>query len=59
MVFGGRSFAQVHGTEAKLDAALADLARHAYRARPGHLIPDLHAMSPAARRSGALRTAGR
>jgi hypothetical protein len=49
MVFGGRSLAQLHGTEAKLDAALADLDRHAYLARPGHVLADLHAMSPAAR----------
>jgi hypothetical protein len=49
MVFGGRSFAQLHSTEAKLDAALADLVRHAYLARPGHVLTDLHAMSPAAR----------
>jgi Subtilase family/Putative Ig domain len=49
MAFGGRSFAQVHGTEARLDATLADLVRHAYLARPGHLVADLHAMSPAAR----------
>ncbi|MFZ1904252.1 MAG: putative Ig domain-containing protein [Steroidobacteraceae bacterium] len=49
MVFGGRSFAQLHSTEAKLDAALADLVRHAYLARPAHVLTDLHAMSPAAR----------
>jgi Subtilase family/Putative Ig domain len=55
MAFGGRSFAQLHGTAAKLDAALADLARHASLARPGHVLADLHAMSPAARftQSGA------
>jgi hypothetical protein len=49
MAFGGRSFAQLHGTAAKLDAALADLSRHASLARPGRLLADLHAMSPAAR----------
>ncbi len=55
MAFGGRSFAQLHGTAAKLDAALADLSRHAGLARPGRLLAELHAMSPAARftRSGA------
>ena len=49
MAFGGRSFAQLRGTEAKLDAALADLSRHANLARPGRMLADLHAMSPAAR----------
>jgi Putative Ig domain/Subtilase family len=55
MAFGGRSFAQLHSTQGKLDAALADLSRHASLARPGHLLADLHAMSPAARftQSGA------
>jgi hypothetical protein len=55
MAFGGRSFAQLHTTAGKLDAALADLSRHANLARPGRLLADLHAMSPAARftQSGA------
>jgi subtilase family protein len=34
---------------AKLDPALADLARHAPLARAGRELPDLHDMSPAAR----------
>ncbi len=33
----------------KMDAALADLARHAPRIRPGHELEDLHSMNPAAR----------
>ena len=34
---------------AKMDAALADIARHAPSARPGHVLEDLHSMNPAAR----------
>jgi Subtilase family len=49
MVFGGRSAQQLAGTAAKLDAALADLVRHAYRARADHALQDLHSLSPAAR----------
>jgi len=50
MAFGGRSAAQLrNGVGGKLDAALADLARHAARARPDHAVEDLHSMSPAAR----------
>jgi len=50
MAYGGRSAAQLHSPGgAKLDAALADLARHASRVRPGHELADLHALSPAAR----------
>ncbi|HEY2274313.1 MAG TPA: hypothetical protein VGH61_02315, partial [Steroidobacteraceae bacterium] len=50
MAFGGRSAAQVaSGIGGKLDAALADLAEHANRVRPGHALADLHSMSPAAR----------
>ncbi len=50
MAFGGRSAAQLaSGIGGKLDAALADLAEHASRARPGHALEDLHSMSPAAR----------
>ncbi len=50
MVSGGRSAAQQRsGAGAKFDAALADLARHASRARPGSAgLTDLHAMNPAA-----------
>src|ERR1700693_730293 len=49
MVFGGRSAQQLTGTDARLDAALADLVRHAYRARADHALEDLHSLSPAAR----------
>jgi Subtilase family len=49
MVFGGRSAGQLAGTDRKLDAALADLVRHAYLARAGHALEDLHSLSPAAR----------
>ena len=46
---GTRSLAQQRGTAVKLDSVLADLARHAARARPEHALGDLHALSPAAR----------
>jgi hypothetical protein len=36
-------------TAAKMDAVLADLSRHAARAREGRVLADLHALSPAAR----------
>ncbi len=50
MAFGGRSAAQLRsGIGGKLDAALADLARHAGSARPDHALADLHSMSPAAK----------
>jgi hypothetical protein len=50
VAFTGRSFAQrAAGDSDKMDAALADLVRHAARARPGHVFSDLHAMNPAAR----------
>src|ERR1700704_3507175 len=50
IAFGSRSPAQQRSASArKLDGALADLARHAYRVRPGHALEDLHALSPAAR----------
>ena len=50
LAFGGRSAAQhASGIGGKLDAALADLSRHAYLARPDHLLEDLHSLSPAAR----------
>jgi hypothetical protein len=49
MAFGGRSAAQLSsGVGGKLDAALADLARNAYRAQPGQMLADLRSMSPAA-----------
>jgi hypothetical protein len=48
--FGIRGTPQSPGTEgAKLDGALSDLLRHVGRARPGHELADLHALSPAAR----------
>lgn len=48
--FGGRSAAQLaSGIGGKLDAALADLTRHASLARPDRMLEDLHSLSPAAR----------
>src|SRR6202140_1653690 len=50
VAFGSRSPAQWHSaTLGKLDGALADLTRHAYRVRAGHALEDLHSLSPAAR----------
>jgi len=50
MAFGGRSTEQLaSGVGGKLDAALAELTRYAYRARPDHALEDLHSLSPAAR----------
>jgi hypothetical protein len=47
---GTRSLAQRQSAASgKLDAMLADLARHAGRARPDQQIADLHSLSPAAR----------
>ena len=48
MVFGGRDGGQLAGTDAKLDAALADLVRHAHLARASLALQDLHSLSPAA-----------
>ena len=49
-VSGTRSAAQrPSATAAKMDSMLADLSRHAGRARTGHVLADLHAMIPAAR----------
>lgn len=48
MVFGGRSAAQLAGSDRKLDAALADLVRHAQLARTDHTLQALHSLSPAA-----------
>jgi Subtilase family len=53
---GTRSFAQRRGAAVKLDSVLADLARHAPRARPDHALGDLHALSPAARFSTSKNT---
>ena len=49
MVAGSRSTAQRDAIAGKLDGMLADLSRHASRARPDHLLADLHSLSPAAR----------
>jgi hypothetical protein len=58
MAFGSRSPAQSRSaTASKLDGALADLARHAYLVRPGHVLEDLHSLSPAARFAQAPRAA--
>lgn len=49
-VVGTRSAQQRRsGVTAKLDPVLADLVRHAARARPDHMLADLHSLSPAAR----------
>jgi hypothetical protein len=49
-VVGTRSAQQRHSAvAAKLDSVLADLSRHAALARPGHVLADLHSLSPAAR----------
>jgi Subtilase family len=46
---GTRSAAQLGSSvDIKLDSILADLSRHASRARPDHLLLDLHSLSPAA-----------
>lgn len=48
--FGGRTAAQrLDPHDGKFDAALADLVVNAARARPAHLLEDLHSLSPAAR----------
>ncbi len=48
--FGSRSAQQPQSARgAKFDGALADLSRHALRARPDHAIEDLRALAPAAR----------
>jgi subtilase family protein/putative Ig domain-containing protein len=50
MAFGGRSAAQLaSGIGGKLDAALAEIARHSGSARPGSVVADLRAMNPAAK----------
>src|ERR1700730_5024646 len=57
VAFGSRSPAQWHSaTLGKLDGALADLARHAYRVRAGHALEDLHSLSPAVRFAPARET---
>ena len=58
IAFGSRSPAQQRSaTASKLDGALADLVRHAYLARPGQALADLHALNPAARFAQAAETA--
>jgi hypothetical protein len=48
--FGTRSPQQRQSAASgKLDASLADLARHAGLVRPDHALADLHALTPAAR----------
>ena len=50
MAFGSRSVAQLASPSSrKLDAALAELARHAPAARPDRALADLHNMNLAAR----------
>ena len=57
VVVGSRSAEQRRSaTASKLDSVLADLSRHAARARPEHLLEDLHSLSPAARFSAAAVT---
>ena len=59
VAFTGRSAAQrADPALARLDAALAALARHAPLARPGHMSEDLHAMNPAARFRAAPAAGG-
>jgi hypothetical protein len=56
---GTRSVLQRQSTAAaKMDSVLADLSRHAARARPDHLLADLHSLSPAARFKTAGASAG-
>jgi len=49
LAFGSRGAQQRSAAGAKFDGALADLSRHAARARPDHAIEDLRALAPAAR----------
>src|ERR1700676_2782519 len=49
LAFGSRGAQQQRSAAgAKFDGALADLSRHAARARPDHAIEDLRALAPAA-----------
>ncbi|HMK85771.1 MAG TPA: S8 family serine peptidase [Steroidobacteraceae bacterium] len=45
----GTRSAEQRQRASKLDSILADLTRHATLARPGHVLADLHSLSPAAR----------
>jgi hypothetical protein len=48
--YGGRGSSSAPGdASGKLDAALADIARHLAGVRPEHALEDLHALNPAAR----------
>ena len=48
--YGGRGALSAPGNDSgKLDAALADIARHAAAVRPGQELEDLRALNPAAR----------
>ncbi len=49
MAYGSRGLAPRSGAAAKLDGALADLARHADRVRPQSALLDLRSLNPAAR----------
>jgi subtilisin family serine protease len=49
MAYGSRGLAPRSGPSAKLDGALADLARHADRVRPQSALLDLRSLNPAAR----------
>src|ERR1700692_1129656 len=49
LAFGSRGAQPRGAAGAKFDGALADLSRHAARARPDHAIEDLRALAPAAR----------
>jgi hypothetical protein len=49
-VFGSRSMQQRQSPAgAKFDAALAELTRHAARARPGHALADMRSLAPGVR----------
>ncbi|MGC2030380.1 MAG: hypothetical protein WA642_10190, partial [Steroidobacteraceae bacterium] len=58
-VFGARSAQQRRSSAgAKFDGALADLTRHASRARPGHAVEDLRSLAPGARFAQSAGDAG-
>jgi Subtilase family len=57
--FGARSVQQRRSSAgAKFDGALADLARHASRARPDHAVEDLQSLAPGARFTQSAGDAG-
>jgi hypothetical protein len=49
MAYGSRGLGPRSGASAKLDGALAELARHADRVRPDSALLDLRSLNPAAR----------